>query len=259
MPSPSGKMVIPNKAADRLIFALDVPDKDQALSYVKQLDGLVTFFKVGWELFLAEGLSIVRVLKAKGHKVFLDLKIQDDVDETVNRYIQVAIREQIDLVTLHGSERLFRTARQAKGDAPLQLLSLTLLSNMDESAMKDLALLDNGTGCCLPFKKPEDYVEWKASRTFEAGADGFIASGRFVQFVRGLFKEGHPLIVTPGVRPSGASHAEHKNVLTPREAIMNGSDYLVVGRPIRDADSPRAAAHHVVQEMTEALESLDVS
>lgn len=252
-------MPIPATPADRLIFALDVPDRAQALSFVEQLDGLVTFYKVGWELFLAEGLNIVRELKAKGHRVFLDLKIQDDVDETVNRYIQVAVREHIDLVTLHGSERLFKTARRAKGDASLQLLSLTLLSNMDEAAMKEIALLDNGTGYCLPFKKPEDYIQWKATRTSQAGADGFIASGRFVGFVRGLFPESHPLIVTPGVRPSGASHAEHKNVLTPKEAILAGSDYLVVGRPIRDAESPRTTAEKVVQEIAEALESLSAS
>jgi orotidine-5'-phosphate decarboxylase len=177
----------------------------------------------------------------------------------VNRYIQVAVREHIDLVTLHGSERLFETAKRAKGDASLQLLSLTLLSNMDEAAMKDIALLDNGTGYCLPFKKPEDYVQWKATRTAKAGADGFIASGRFVSFVRGLFPDSHPLIVTPGVRPSGASHAEHKNVLTPKKAILAGSDYLVVGRPIRDAESPRATAEKVVQEISEALESLATS
>jgi len=252
-------MPTPATPADRLIFALDVPDRAQALFYVEQLDGLVTFYKVGWELFLAEGLNIVRELKAKGHRVFLDLKIQDDVDETVNRYIQVAVREHIDLVTLHGSERLFKTAKLAKGDASLQLLSLTLLSNMDEAAMKDIALLDNGTGFCLPFKKPEDYIQWKATRTSQAGADGFIASGRFVRFVRGLFPEGHPLIVTPGVRPSGASHAEHKNVLTPKEAILAGSDYLVVGRPIRDAESPRGTAEKVVQEIAEALETLSAS
>ena len=252
-------MPIPNKPADRLIFALDVSDKEQALSYVKQLDGIVTFFKVGWELFLAEGLSMVRELKAKGLRVFLDLKIQDDVDETVTRYIQVATREQIDFVTLHGSEKLFETAKRAKKDAPLQLLSLTLLSNMEEATMKANGMLDNGTGYCLPFKKPEEYVHWKATHTFKAGADGFIASGRFVSFVRGLFKESHPLIVTPGVRPAGTSHAEHKNVLTPREAIHSGSDYLVVGRPIRDAESPRTAAQDVVQEITEALESLAAS
>ena len=252
-------MLIPATPADRLIFALDVADRAQALSYIEQLDGHVTFYKVGWELFLAEGLSIVRELKAKGYKVFLDLKIQDDVDETVNRYIQVAIREQVNFVTLHGSERLFETAKRAKGDASLQLLSLTLLSNMDEAAMKDIALLDNGTGQCLPFKKPEEYIHWKATRTAKAGADGFIASGRFVNFVRGLFRESRPLIVTPGVRPSGTSHAEHKNVLTPKEAILAGSDYLVVGRPIRDAESPRATAQNVIKDIAEALESLAVS
>ncbi len=252
-------MPIPSTPADRLIFALDVPDRKRALSYVEQLNGLVSFYKVGWELFLAEGLSIIREIKAKGHRLFLDLKIQDDVDETVNRYIQVAIREHIDLVTLHGSERLFATAKCAKGDAPLQLLSLTLLSNMDEAAMKDVALLENGTGKCLPFRKAEDYIEWKATRTAAAGADGFIASGRFVSFVRELFQESHPLIVTPGVRPSGAPHAEHKNVLTPKAAILAGSDYLVVGRPIRDAESPRDTAEKVIQEIEAALESRAVS
>ncbi|MGE0472645.1 MAG: orotidine-5'-phosphate decarboxylase [Nitrospirales bacterium] len=240
---------------ERIIFALDVSDKQEAFKLLQQLEGVVSFYKVGWELFLAEGLGFIRELKNRGHRVFLDLKIQDDVDETVKRYIQVAVREQVDFVTLHGSEKLFRTAKQAKGDAPLKLLSLTLLSNMDEAAMKDIALLDNGTGYSLPFKKPEDYVQWKATRTFEAGADGFIASGRFVNFVRGLFRASHPLIVTPGVRPSGSAHAEHKNVLSPTEAIVNGSDYLVVGRPIRDAPSPKAVAQAIVREITEALES----
>ncbi len=243
----------PSCPADRLIFALDVSDKAQALSYVEQLDGLVTFFKVGWELFLAEGLKIVQELKSRGLRVFLDLKIQDDVDETVNRYIQVAIREHIDLVTLHGSGRLFATAKRAKGNASLQLLSLTLLSNMDAGAMQDIGLLDNGTGQCLPFKHPEDYVRWKATQTFKAGADGFIASGKFVRFVRGLFPDNHPIIVTPGVRPSGTSHAEHKNVLVPKEAVLAGSDYLVVGRPIRDAESPRLMAEGIVAEISETL------
>ena len=240
---------------ERIIFALDVSDKQDAMKFVQALEGIVSFYKVGWELFLAEGLGFIRELKSRGHRVFLDLKIQDDVDETVKRYIQVAIREQVDFVTLHGSEKLFRTAKQAKGDAPLQLLSLTLLSNMDEGAMKEIGLLDNGTGYCLPFKNPEDFVQWKATRTFKAGADGFIASGRFVNLVRGLFKDSHPLIVSPGVRPSGSAHAEHKNVLTPREAILGGSDYLVVGRPIRDAKSPKAVAQAILQEIQEALDS----
>ena len=240
---------------ERIIFALDIPEKQEAMKFVQELEDIVSFYKVGWELFLAEGLGFIRELKSRGHRVFLDLKIQDDVDETVKRYIQVAVRERLDLVTLHGSEKLFRTAKQAKGDAPLQLLSLTLLSNMDEVAMKEIGLLDNGTGFCLPFTRPEDYVQWKATRTFEAGADGFIASGRFVNVVRGLFKVNHPLIITPGVRPSGSSHAEHKNVLTPRKAILSGSDFLVVGRPIRDAKSPKAVAQAIAQEIEEALDS----
>ena len=240
---------------ERIIFALDVPERQEALKFVQQLEDIVSFYKVGWELFLAEGLGVVRELKSRGHRVFLDLKIQDDVDETVKRYIQVAVRERVDVVTLHGSEKLFRTARKAKGDAPLQLLSLTLLSNMDEGAMKEIGLLDNGTGLSLPFTKPEDYVRWKATRTFEAGADGFIASGRFVNLVRGLFKESHPLIISPGVRPSGSSHAEHKNVLTPGEAILSGSDYIVVGRPIRDAPSPYEMAQIITREIAEVLEA----
>lgn len=252
-------MTQPITPQERIIFALDVPDKQEAFKLIQQLEGVISFYKVGWELFLAEGLGLIRELKHRGHRVFLDLKIQDDVDETIRRYIQVVIRERVDFVTLHGSEKLFRTARQAKGDAALQLLSLTLLSNMDEAAMKDIALLDNGTGYCLPFKKAEDYVQWKATRSFGAGADGFIASGRFVNFVRGLFKADHPLIVTPGVRPSGSAHAEHKNVLSPTDAIRNGSDYLVVGRPIRDAPSPHAVAQAIVHEIAEALESTSLT
>ena len=252
-------MTIPLKPEERLIFALDVPDKKEAESFVRQLEGVVSFYKVGWELFLSEGLEIVRYLKNKGHKVFLDLKIQDDVDATISRYIQVAIREKVDFVTLHGNGRMFKTAKQAKGDSSLKILSLTLLSNMDEATMRDNYMLRNGDDHCLPFDTPEEYVEWRAKRTFEAGCDGFIASGRFVRNVKNMFQERCPLIITPGVRPTGSSHAEHKNVLTPTEAIHSGSDFLVVGRPIRDSENAKKKAKEIVTEISEALESLAAS
>lgn len=246
------------KPEERLIFALDVPDMDHAVSYVKSLKGIVSFYKVGWELFLAEGLKVIEYLKGEGHKVFLDLKIQDDVDATISRYIDVAISKDIDFVTLHGNGRLFSTAKkakQAKGDTKLKILSLTLLSVMDEAAMKDSYMIQNGSERSLPFNTPEEYVKWRAEKTFEAGCDGFIASGKFVKYVRELFIKEYPLIVTPGVRPTGCSAAEHKNVLTPRAAIQAGSDYLVVGRPIRDAENSNWQAQEIVQEIAEALES----
>ncbi|MEX2493928.1 MAG: orotidine-5'-phosphate decarboxylase [Nitrospirales bacterium] len=243
------------KPQERLIFALDVADMQSAKSYVKQLKGVVSFYKVGWELFLAESLEIVKYLKGEGHKVFLDLKIQDDVDATISRYIQVAIRQDVDFVTLHGNGRMFATAKSAKGGSNLKILSLTLLSNMDEAAMKDNYMLQNGDDYCLPFKTAEEYVGWRATKTFNAGCDGFIASGRFVKFLKNLFKEDCPLIITPGVRPVGCSAAEHKNVLTPKAAIQNGSDYLVVGRPIRDAENANSQAQAIVQQIAEGLES----
>lgn len=250
----------PENPEDRLIFALDVPDLEQALHYEKCLEGIVGFYKVGWELFLAEGLKIIRELKDRNHKVFLDLKIQDDVDETINRYIQVVINEGVDFVTLHGNGKMFSTAKKAKGASALQLLSVTLLSNMDEAAMKDNYMIQNGddeeaSKYCLPFENAEDYVAWRAEKTAEAGCDGFIASGRFVKHIKNLFDNNGPFIVTPGVRPSGYSHAEHKNVLSPGEAIRDGSDYLVVGRPIRDAPSSSEAAKKIVEEIAKALES----
>ncbi len=254
------KLLTPQKPEERLIFALDVPDWDTAIHYEKCLEGIVGFYKVGWELFLAEGLKIIRHLKTKNHRVFLDLKIQDDVDETINRYIQVAINEGVDFVTLHGNGKMFSTAKKAKGDSTLQLLSVTLLSNMDEAAMKDNYMIKNSDDqeadkYCLPFENAEEYVSWRAKKTAEAGCDGFIASGRFVKFINKLFHKDGPFIVTPGVRPLGDSHAEHKNVLTPKEAILAGSAYLVIGRPIRDAESPVAAAKKIVEEIADALKS----
>lgn len=244
--------------SERLIFALDVHDMHEAKALVRQLKGVVSFYKVGWELFLAEGLKVIEYLKEHDYKVFLDLKIQDDVDATISRYIDVAIAKDIDFVTLHGNGRLFATAKKAKlakGETKLKILSLTLLSVMDEAAMKDSYMIQNGSERSLPFKTPEDYVKWRAEKTFEAGCDGFIASGKFVKYVRDLFTEDYPLIVTPGVRPVGCSAEEHKNVLTPKAAIQAGSDYLVVGRPIRDAENANKRANEIVQEIAEALES----
>jgi len=239
----------PMNPEDRLIFALDVPDIDQAQGYVRMLEDVVRFYKVGWELFTDAGMNIVRFLKGRGLKVFLDLKFPEDVDETIHRYIQVIVREKIDFITLHGNGRIFRIAKQAKGDSSLKILSLTLLSSLDETDMRDNYMVSNGSEYSFPFSTAEHYVNWRAEQSRKAGCDGFIASGRFVKMIRDNFKDDHPIIVTPGVRPSGASSNEHKNVLTPREAILSGSDYLVVGRPIRDAVSAKEKAEEIIKEI----------
>lgn len=243
---------------DRLIFALDFPDSENALGYVKQLRGVVSFYKVGWELFVAEGMKIVRELKELGHKVFLDLKFQEDVDETIKGYLQIAIREKVDFVTLHGNGKIFATAKRVKGESPIKILSLTLLSNMDTDDMRDNYMIQNGSAEAFPFVTPEQYVSWRAGRTLDAGGDGLIASGRFVKLLRDEYKDKQPLLVVPGIRPLSSSHDEHKQVLTPREAILAGADYLVVGRPIRNAENAIEATNRIIEEIAEAEQTVSI-
>ncbi|RMH09996.1 MAG: orotidine-5'-phosphate decarboxylase [Nitrospirae bacterium] len=241
--------VIPPK--DRLIVALDVPTKEEALALVNALSPLVSFYKVGWELFLAAGPDIVRTLKAKNLQVFLDLKMQEDVDQTISRYIQVVVREGVDFVTLHGNGRIFRVAKRAKGEAPVKLLALTLLSSLDEADMRDNYLLYNGSTYSFPFQRAEEYVCWRADTAVQAGCDGLIASGQFVRLLHDRFRDRTPppLLVVPGIRLEGAPRDEHKHTLTPRDAIAGGADYLVVGRPITQAATPREAAQAIIDEI----------
>jgi len=241
------------ESSERLIVALDVPTRAQALGIVNQLDGLVSFYKVGYQLFVAEGMTFVRELMSRGLRVFLDLKM-DDVDETISSAVQEVARNQVHLLTLHGGAATVRAAVAGRARAGAnfpKLLSVTLLSSLGEHDLVDFQIV----GPNARFKSLMEYVLWRAETAVAAGCDGLIASGDTIGEVRRHIGAG-PIIVSPGIRPSGAATNEHKRSATPGNAIAAGSDYLVVGRPVRTAADPQAVVRAIIDEIEQATRAI---
>lgn len=228
---------------ERLIFALDVPHQIAARRLVEQLDDAVVFYKVGLELALADGfLDFVDWLRERDKRIFIDLKLFD-VPATVARAIQRLSERGVDFATVHGNQGIMQAAAQAKsGD--LKVLAVTALTSLDQGDLDDL-----GFGCNI-----EELVLSRAKRALEAGCDGVVSSGLEVSALRKHAPE-KLITVTPGIRPV-ANDDDQKRVMTPTEAIAAGADYLVVGRPIRDAHDPQAAAAAIQAEIAAALQHL---
>ena len=231
-------------ARERLIIALDVPSADDAQKLVAQLDGVVSFFKVGLELYTAAGPEFVRWLVAQEKKVFLDLKFLD-IGETVRRATREAARLGASFLTVHESGLTVAAAVQGSQGKDLKILAVTVLTSMDAGD-----LLDMGIHCTV-----EELVLRRAKKALAAGAHGVIASGQEAAALRDQLGNDF-LIVTPGIRSSGASADEQKRATTPAEAIRAGADYLVVGRPITLAANPKDAAIGILDEMQKAFAAL---
>ena len=237
-------------ARERLIVALDFGNRDDALALVEKLDGAATFFKVGYELFVAEGMGIVHTLREMGCRIFLDLKM-DDVEETVRRAVgRIASENGIVFLTLHGYRATAAAAAKGRGGRPLKLLQVTMLTSLGSSDLQDLMLVGENRR----FKSVEEYVEWRADVSLQYGCDGLIASGQSVAALRRRFGPG-PVLVCPGIRPASDGTDEHKRASTPYDAIASGGDYLVVGRPIRNAPDPKAKAMEIVEEIQRGLDA----
>ncbi len=237
-------------AAERLIFALDVPSVKQAQHLIDTLDGVVSFFKIGLELYMGSGLELVPVLCATDKKVFLDLKYFD-VPETVKSAVHQAASLGASFLTIHGNGKIIKAAVEGRGSADLKLLSVTALTSLDNDDIKEL-----GFNCTVP-----DLVMYRARKAMEAGCDGVITSSLEAAKVRELAKQIKGmdrkfLIVTPGIRPSTASRDDHKRYSTPTQSIKSGADFLVIGRPIKEAPDPRQAAKDIIEEMQSAFDSL---
>jgi len=234
------------KTADRLIVALDVDTAKKALDIIEDLNGLVSFFKVGYQLFIAEGLTFVRRLIEGNNRVFLDLKM-DDVEETIRRAVANIAASEVEFLTIHGSGATVRAARDGRGawEKP-KLLSVTLLSSLDANDLKDLFADSKLT--------VESYVKWRAKQAIDNGCEGLIASGETIGMLRKLYPSA--IIVAPGIRPADSSRDDHKRALSPDDAIRAGADYLVVGRPIRNSSNPRNAAEKIIEEMEQAFQDL---
>lgn len=214
--------------SDRLIFALDVPDADRARALIRRLGDRVTFYKLGLELFLSGAyFDLVDELKEDGKKVFADLKLFD-VPATVGRAVAQLARQQVDFLTVHGQDAMLRAAADNKGAA--KVLAVTALTSLDQGDLDDL-----GFDCDVA-----QLVLSRARRALALGCDGVISSGLEVPALR---RECDPAlkVVCPGIRPV-ANVDDQKRTLTVEQAFAAGADHIVVGRPIRDAEDPAAAA-----------------
>ena len=220
---------------DRLIFAMDVPEADQARKLAEQLGDAVTFYKLGLELMMAGGyFQLIDWLTDHEKKVFVDLKFFD-VPATVGRAVARLARRGATFATVHGNQGIMEAAADAKGD--LKILAVTALTSLDRGDLDDL-----GFQCDVG-----QLVLSRARRALEAGCDGVVASGLELRAMRREVDR-RLLVVTPGIRPvDNRPEDDQKRVVTVEQAFADGADYIVVGRPIRDAADPRAAAEAIQQ------------
>ena len=232
------KAIVDNQ---RLIVALDLPSTDDARRLVAQLDNSVNFYKVGLELFMAGGyFEFVDELAAAGKQVFVDLKFFD-VPATVGRAVERLQHRNISFVTVHGNDGIMQAAAASKGD--LKILAVTVLTSLDRGDLDDL-----GFQCDV-----EELVLSRARRAIHCGCDGVVASGHEAARLRDALGD-RLMIVNPGIRPVENTD-DQKRTVTVQDAFSHGADYIVVGRPIRDADNPRKVAETIQREIASALMS----
>ncbi|MGH1426568.1 MAG: orotidine-5'-phosphate decarboxylase [Arenicella sp.] len=224
---------------DRLIVALDVPTVAAAKNMVEELGDAVSFYKIGLELFMSgEYFELLDWLKAKQKKIFVDLKFFD-VPATVGRAIKQLNGKGVTFATIHGNDSIMRSAAENKGD--VQVLAVTVLTSLDRGDLDDL-----GFDCDV-----DKLVLSRAKRAIELGCDGVVASGLEAPVMRANL--GHNfMIVSPGIRPVD-NDDDQKRVVTVEKAFENGADYIVIGRPIRDAENPKAAAEAIQAQIAKSL------
>ena len=227
------------KAADKIIVALDVPTKRQALELVEKLRDQIAFFKVGLQLYIAEGPEIVRAVSSTGSKAFLDLKLHD-IPNTVARAVESADHLGVQMLTIHlsGGREMIRAAIKVRGNR-ISLLGVTVLTSSTEETLREIGIED----------RVNDQVLRLAKLGVEAGIDGIVASPHEIQTLRREFGDGIKIIV-PGIRPNWSEPGDQKRVMTPREAFEAGADYLVIGRPITAHPKPQEAVAKILEELS---------
>lgn len=223
----------PIPVRERLIMALDVPSIDEAKLLVEELGDAVVFYKVGMELFMSgDYFAFIEWLKARNKKVFVDLKFFD-IPATVGRAIKALSQKGVDLATIHGNDAIMEAAAQAKGD--LKVLAVTALTSLDRGDLDDL-----GFQCDV-----KQLVASRAKRALQIGCDGIVSSGLEVSMIREQLGQ-KLLVITPGIRPvDNREDDDQKRAVSVEQALQNGADYLVVGRPIRDAADRKAMAEKI--------------
>jgi orotidine-5'-phosphate decarboxylase len=226
-----------------LIVALDVDSRREAEEKVKLIGDPVGFYKIGLELFTAEGPDVVKAVKDLGKRVFLDLKFHD-IPRTVERAVRSGGKLGVDLMTIHsvGGKAMIKAAADAAaefGEAGPKILAVTVLTSLDRSDLEDVGIAG---------RSPAEQVEAMARFAVENGANGLVCSPMEVGALSKSLKAG-TLFITPGVRPAGAAVGDQKRVATPADAVRDGATHLVVGRPILAAADPAAAAAAIRAEM----------
>ncbi len=222
---------------DRLIVALDVPDLASAEAMVSRLGDSVTFYKVGMELAYSGGLSFVRRLADAGKKVFLDLKLHD-IPNTVEKATAQVADLGASFLTVHAFPQTMKAAVKGRGAGSLKILAVTVMTSYDDADLVE-------AGYALGVK---DLVERRARQAHAIGVDGLILSPEEVSAMRALLGPDITLI-TPGIRPSGSAAGDQKRIMTPANAIEAGADYLVIGRPVTQAEDPKASAEAIIAEI----------
>jgi orotidine-5'-phosphate decarboxylase len=226
------------KAFERICVPLDFPSLSEAEPFARRIASHVGMLKVGLELFTAEGPAAVRALAALGRPVFLDLKLHD-IPNTVEGAARSAAGTGAQLLTVHASGGSAMVRAAVRGAGPgVRVLGVTVLTSLDAPALEEIGL----TG------PPQDAVVRLAKLAVAAGAGGLVCSPHEVKAVRAAVGPG-PLLVVPGVRPAGSARGDQARVATPAAAVADGADVIVVGRPLREADDPVAAAQRIAGEI----------
>jgi orotidine-5'-phosphate decarboxylase len=233
-------------AEERIILALDVDSAKIAKALVKKTESQLSFYKVGLQLFLASGFEIIDYIRSRGHKVMLDLKFFD-IPETVRQAVSQCNDRGVTFLTIHGNDPIIRAAVTAKGD--LALLAVTVLTSFGEEDMREMGMT----------KTVADLVYYRAKRALELGCDGVVSSGLEADRLRkGLGRK--IMIVTPGIRPGenvSDGGDDQKRIVTARQAILNGADYVVIGRPITKAVDPLAVIASLREGISKGLREQD--
>jgi orotidine-5'-phosphate decarboxylase len=226
------------KIADKIIVALDVATKEKALGLVEQLRDHISFFKIGLQLYTAEGPEIVRAVLSTSAKVWLDLKLHD-IPNTVAKAVESASRLGVQMLTIHlsGGSEMIRAATAARANN-IWILGVTVLTSATEQTLREIGIA----------AKVDDQVLRLSKLGVEAGIDGIVASPHEIKSLRAKF--GNKIkIVVPGIRPSSAEAGDQKRTMTPRGAIDAGADYLVIGRPIIAHPRPREVTVEILQKL----------
>ena len=238
-------MSAPARAAadDRLIVALDVPNIVMGLDLATRIGDAVSFYKIGLGMLTGGGFALANALKQEhGKRIFLDLKLFD-IGATIEAAVRGIAQYDLDFLTVHGDPQVVRAAATGKGGSNLQILAVTVLTSLDRADL-DANLIRPGD--------LRDIALERATRALDAGADGIITSPQEAAAIRALPQARGKLIVTPGIRPAGAAAGDQKRIATPAQAIADGVDHIVVGRPVWQATDPRAAAQAIIAELHSA-------